>query len=318
MHQALLVSEILWEILAHVNQISARKSTAALAATSKAFYEPAMDSLWAEVYGLEPFLGCVTRLHPLIYRIDGNRTYRYNWAENVEPLSAHEARQFLRHSTRVRTFALKTSSYCALELLSDIPIETCLFPRLKSLTWKLSTVKYFNLFLPHTLCQCSILSVKELQPVMTCCAALELLSIGTLVTNTADELSLLSDSVRLCKNLITLYCPPLDWAAWKHLFDLPTLRSVTINEAPITPPWLLEQGVIDFSQFLNVIALSFQLHSAAYSTTILHYLQFPSLKELVISLDVLTSVKAEQLFRAFQLQSMSDLGRHLHYLEGPK
>ncbi|OJA16076.1 hypothetical protein AZE42_11627, partial [Rhizopogon vesiculosus] len=33
----------------------------------KAFHDPAMDLLWADMEDLEPLLGCVTRLHPLIY-----------------------------------------------------------------------------------------------------------------------------------------------------------------------------------------------------------------------------------------------------------
>jgi len=41
--------------------------------------------------------------------------------------------------------------------------------------------------------------------------------------STADQLSLLSDRIRLSKQLVTLSCPPLDWAAWKHLSNLRTL-----------------------------------------------------------------------------------------------
>lgn len=63
-HQALLVYDILLDIFAYVDR---KKFLAALAVTCKAFYEPAMDLLWAEIDGLEPLLGCVTRLHPLVY-----------------------------------------------------------------------------------------------------------------------------------------------------------------------------------------------------------------------------------------------------------
>ncbi|KAG1819847.1 uncharacterized protein BJ212DRAFT_1070566 [Suillus subaureus] len=116
-------------------------------------------------------------------------------------------------------------------LLSVIPIEKCIFPRLRSLTWALSTVKYFDLFLPHTLRQCYIMSVSELQSAVTHCAALELLSIQTSDMSAADEPSLLSDGVRLCEHLVTLSCPPLDWVAWKHLSSLPTLLSVNRRSA---------------------------------------------------------------------------------------
>ncbi|KAG2120241.1 hypothetical protein DEU56DRAFT_835809 [Suillus clintonianus] len=84
MHKALLVSEVLMEIFSHLTQSMSldsstimmsldRKSLAALARTSKTLHEPAMDLLWAKLYGIEPLLGCVTRLHPIVYRTDGQR-----------------------------------------------------------------------------------------------------------------------------------------------------------------------------------------------------------------------------------------------------
>ncbi|KAG2065890.1 hypothetical protein BDR04DRAFT_1107806 [Suillus decipiens] len=81
MHRALLVCEILLEIFKHINTIDwqnpmmksydkvsfVRTSLAALATTCRTFYEPAMSELWANIDGLNPLLGCVIRLHPIIY-----------------------------------------------------------------------------------------------------------------------------------------------------------------------------------------------------------------------------------------------------------
>jgi hypothetical protein len=77
MHRALHICEIFLEIFAHVNKVRdplsyrqkafARKSLAALAVTCKTFHEPAMNELWAVMFGLPPLLGCVTRLYPIIY-----------------------------------------------------------------------------------------------------------------------------------------------------------------------------------------------------------------------------------------------------------
>lgn len=73
MHRALLISEVLSEIFAHVNEdlgprLAGKKpSLEALARTCKAFHEPAMDLLWADLDGITPLLGCVPRLHRLIY-----------------------------------------------------------------------------------------------------------------------------------------------------------------------------------------------------------------------------------------------------------
>lgn len=71
-HRALLVPDVLLVIFEQVNHStefrrSSRKYLAALASTCKAFHEPAMDLLWADMNGIDPLLGCVTRLHPMIY-----------------------------------------------------------------------------------------------------------------------------------------------------------------------------------------------------------------------------------------------------------
>ncbi|KAG1875941.1 hypothetical protein C8R48DRAFT_759391 [Suillus tomentosus] len=119
-HRALLVPDILLVIFEHVNheKISrwSRKSLAALASTCKAFHEPAMDLLWANMDGIEPLLGCVTRLHPIIYGGDKKHivTVMHEFSrqlirrpegqpfcsQSVDPLSEHETHQFLRHAAR--------------------------------------------------------------------------------------------------------------------------------------------------------------------------------------------------------------------------
>lgn len=78
MHRALVVLDIIQEIFAHLRSPSSWlhleekrlcwKDLAALARTCKAFHEPAMDLLWKNMHGICPLLGCVPRLHPLIYR----------------------------------------------------------------------------------------------------------------------------------------------------------------------------------------------------------------------------------------------------------
>ncbi|KAG2348257.1 hypothetical protein BDR05DRAFT_956811 [Suillus weaverae] len=311
MHQALLIPEVLLEIFAHVNEmilepsesslgivLLSRKSLAALASTCKTFHEPAMDLLWGKIDMLESLLGCVTRLHPLIYRNNGRLR---NWAEGVGPLSADEARQFLRHSARVRSLSI--ISNCHLHLFSVIPAELYDFPRLRSLT--IST-KFLNLFLSHTLHHRHLVTVNEdLQSIVTRCAALKHLYVCTpdtinAVDSTAAALSRISDIVRLCKQLVTLSCPLFDWAAWRHLSNLPTLTRVDAGDtrSDAAPPWPLERGIANFSPFSNVTALSFLLHSAAYAITIMQHSQFPSLKEFKMDVDVLSLPGAEQLFRA--------------------
>lgn len=301
MHQALLVPEVLLEIFAHVNDtescstlISSQKHLAALAETCKAFYEPAMEFLWAEINELEPLLGCVTRLHPLVYR--SGIEWDQPWAKDLEPLSAHEIRQFLRHSARIRTLSIGPDY--PFHLLSII-LESCVLPRLKSLTL---SIKYLDLFLPHTLHRCHLLTVNGgLGSVVTRCATLEHLSIYTPASSvdesTADELSLLSDKISQCTQLVTLHCPMLNWAAWMHLSYLPTLLSVQIEQGYNDHHYLpLEQDIVNFSPFLNITNLFFELYSATHLITLMQHSQFPSLKDFVVAVTVLHPGEAEQLF----------------------
>ncbi|KAG1778319.1 hypothetical protein EV702DRAFT_1196323 [Suillus placidus] len=302
MHHALLVPEVLLEIFAHVSEQStgitalSQQSLAALVTTCKTFHEPAMDLLWSEIE-IEILLGCVTRLHPLIYCSSGSR----HWAEGVGPLSADEARQFLRHSARVRSLSIISKRL--LPLFSVIHAELYDFPRLRSLT--IST-KFWDLFLSHTLHHRHLVTVNEdPQSIVTRCAALEHLRVVNPDAidegdSTADALSRISDTVRLCKQLVTLSCPLFDWAAWRHLSNLPTLTRVDAGYyyGDAAPPRPLEQDIANFSPFSNLTALSFRLRSAAYVITAVQYSQFPSLKEFTMAVEVLSLPEAEQLFRA--------------------
>ncbi|KAG1768301.1 hypothetical protein EDD22DRAFT_1001972 [Suillus occidentalis] len=303
MHQALLVPEVLLEIFAHVNDMeskscttlrSTQKNFAALAVTCKAFYEHTMEFLWAEINQLEPLLGCVTRLHSLVYR--SGIKWDQPWAKALEPLSAHEIRQFLRHSACIRTLSI-VSDY-PFHLISII-LGSCVLPRLKSLTL---SIKYLDFFLPHTLHRCHLLTFNGgLRSVVTRCATLEHLSIcppaPSVDDSTADELSLLSDKISRCTQLVTLHCPMLNWAAWMHLSYLPTLLSVRIEQEDNAHPYLpLEQDIVNFSPFLNITILSFELHSATYLITLMQHSQFPSLKDFRLVVSGLHSGEAEQLF----------------------
>ncbi|KAG1872834.1 hypothetical protein C8R48DRAFT_695770 [Suillus tomentosus] len=301
MHQALLVPEVILEIFAYVNIIpstettSTQKLLAALARTCKIFYEPAMDLLWTEIHELEPLLGCVARLHPLIYH--SGAMWDEPWAKGVEPLSANEARQFLRHSSRIRTLDIQSDHP---HLLSVIPAEACVFPRLKSLSLP---IIYLNLFLPHMLHRCHLLSVDEgLQSFVTRCIALEHLRIYNpevrQFDSTANVMSLLSDRIHWCTRLVTLSCPMLDWATWKQLSHLPTLLKLEIEQGCNDPLSLSKRDFVNLS-FFNITSLSFQdLYDPADIIIVMQHSQFPSLKEFELEAKYITSEHAEQLFHA--------------------
>lgn len=284
MHQALLVPEVILKIFAHVKQIKDplytstplyRQCLAALATTCKTFYEPAMDFLWADMNSLLPPLGCVTRLHPMIYP-----SAKKFWSRDIEPLSELERSQFLRHSGRVRS--LYVSSDDDIHLLYFLPFDISVFPNLLSLSWVVVSSRHLHFFLSPTLRNCYIAIVQpELvqNSIGTRCAALEDLDIVTM--GTMARAPHLSEAVRSCKALRRLQCPPLDSAAWKHLSTIPTLLDLSIHQESFSPspPPKLDTHNLSFVTFLNVTTLRFCYAPIADIIAVMQHSEFPSLKE---------------------------------------
>ncbi|KAG1781629.1 hypothetical protein EV702DRAFT_1275777 [Suillus placidus] len=301
MHQALLIPEVLLGIFAHVNEhtdlvltANSRRSLASLAKTCNSFHEPAMDLLWANIDDLEKLLGCVTRLHPMIYCSDARPGSLWS-SEGVEPLSEHEACQFLRHAARVRSIDISYDDH--FHLLTVLPTETCMFPRLMSLLWEIEAPesRYLHLFLSRTLRDCRLSAPHPaLTTIGTHCAFLDYLKISDFDEVTADDLSLLSSAVRSCTRLKFLGCPPLEWAAWNHLSTLPTLLNLQIYSGS----WPFEQPNLKFAPFLNITLLTFYVHIAEYAITAMQFSEFPSLTCFEMSIHVLSWAEAEQLFCA--------------------
>ncbi|KAG1815821.1 hypothetical protein EV424DRAFT_1490231, partial [Suillus variegatus] len=151
--------------------------------------------------------------------------------------------------------------------------------------------------------RCHLLGVDEgLQSFVTRCIALEHLCIYTPewrhVDSTANEMSLLSDRIHWCTRLVTLSCPLLDWATWKHLSYLPTLFNLEIEQGCNGPPSLSKRDIMNLS-FLNITSLLFQdLYDAADIITVIQHSQFPSLKEFEFNARYISSEDAEKLFHA--------------------
>ncbi|KAG2119356.1 hypothetical protein DEU56DRAFT_123352 [Suillus clintonianus] len=307
MHRALHICEILLEIFAHVNKIQgrsyredvfARRCVAALATTCKTFYEPAMNELWADMYGLIPLLGCVTRLYPMIYC--GEKGYcRFNppYFRGIEPLSENEGRQFLRHAARVRSMhiGLQDDYFHLLPVLAcTVP---CMFPRLLSLSIP-HAIRYSDIFLSPTLRRCSLeVTYPDLKVITTRCAALESINLHDPNEETADGRSLLSDSLRLCKRLVTLSCPPLNLTAWEHLSNLPTLLKVTLCGGMIDPFPLHLNNNISFGPFLNLTTLCLDVATDTYVTALMQHSEFPSLKMFSMSVWHFSWAEVERLVR---------------------
>ncbi|KAG2151299.1 hypothetical protein DEU56DRAFT_544628 [Suillus clintonianus] len=322
MHQAFLVTEVLLDVFRHLdkNPDPARKSSlSALARTCKTFHEPAMDLLWATLDGVTPMLGCVPRLHQLIYCHGRVSRHIRDWSHSVGPLSEAEARQFLRHAARVRSMITSCEH---VHLYSVLPLETCVFPGLLSLVvtaYHHSQNKYLYLFLSPTLRRCFLIHVPDLKSIATHCPALEDLRITDAADSTAEELALLFDSIRLCKRLVTLSCPPFDWATWKDLSNLPSLLKVYVRGPPHRTPTLpFDRTMVNLAPFINVTNLFFDVGTTAYVISVMQHSEFPSLKQFRMAVDVLPWAEAEQLFRALSQCKATQTLEHVSILSfGP-
>ncbi|KAG1810470.1 uncharacterized protein HD556DRAFT_55854 [Suillus plorans] len=301
MHRALLVSEILVQIFIDLSQplgsetfgwslSSTRKSFASLALTCTTFHELAMDFLWSNMHGLRPLLGCVTRLHSAIY----DPKSKYSWSQYADPLTEHEFHQFLRHSARVRHLIIPASNY--FHLLTALPIETCVFPNLLSLSWLVQRTEIGDLrfFLPPTLRRCSVSEVPlDMKYIGARCPDVEEFTV-----HEDTDRAQLSETLRSCKRLRRLQCPPFDSATWMHLSTIPTLLEVKIS-TPRTIHYPLDN--LDFATFLHLTTLSLSGIEAAYAVAIIQHSKFPSLKEFEMHVCVLHWAQAEQLFHALSL-----------------
>lgn len=233
---------------------------------------------------------------------------QYLQSEGIDPLSEHEARQFLHHASRVHSLVMPDDRH--FHLLTVLPIETCIFPRLLDFSWAQSmSIRHLRPFWSSTLRRC-ILPIlhPDLKYIATLCPVLENLEFRTTAQHTADELSLLSETVRSCRRLKHLECPALDSAAWNHLSNLHTLVTLR-NYGPYQIP--LDGDHLSFAPFLNVTSLSFSVETAASIVTVMKHSEFPSLKKFKLHTVVLPWAEAEELFHAL---SQCNSRKTLEYL----
>ncbi|KAG1722211.1 uncharacterized protein EDB91DRAFT_214807 [Suillus paluster] len=260
-----------------------------------------MNLLWANVNGIDLLLGCVTRIHPMLYR--GREVFQIPRlrSEGVEPLSEDENRQFLRHAARVRSMHIRSDQH--LRLLKVLPTQKYMFPRLLSLTWDVPhpNNRDFQLFLSPTLRHFQVSALHtDMQSIGIHCPALDHLSIEASGECTVDEQGLLrlAETIFSCKQLKHLVCPPLDWAIWNHLSHLPTILKVGIGDYNCTPFKLARSNInLNFAPFINLVVLEFSVKTAAYPIAVMKHLEFPALKDLEVSVSVLPWAEAEELFR---------------------
>lgn len=216
----------------------------------------------------------------------------------------------MRHAARVRILRMTANHLYFLRVLEAA--DTCLFPKLWSLSLsEMPDARHMQLLLPPTLRRLSISTLSsDIPSIVARCVALEDLIIKRPYHNTAYKLSLASDIVRSCKQLVNLSCnTPLDWAAWKHLSDTPTLLTVDI-EGGVLPPFNYR---LKFAPFIELTALSLTSDTVTDITAVLRHSEFPSLQSFNMRVRGCTRAEAEQFFRALSQCKASRTLKHIKF-----
>ncbi|KAG2082841.1 uncharacterized protein F5147DRAFT_802824, partial [Suillus discolor] len=229
---------------------------------------------------------------------------------DVDPLVEHEFHQFLRHSARVRNITiLSTSNY--FHLLTTLPIKTCVFPNLRSLSWLVLCTEIGDLrfFLPPTLRRCYVseelhLDMKYIGPR---CPDME-----EFIVHGGSSGVRLSETLRSCKRLRHLQCPPFDSAAWMHLSTIPTLLEVKIYTLRmINVHYPLDN--LDFATFLHLTTLSLSGGiEAASAVAIIQHFKFPSFKEFEMRVHEHTSDSLMAVRQFFCFKELRTLKLYFH------
>lgn len=129
------------------------------------------------------------------------------------------------------------------------------------------------------------------------CPALEGLDIVTM--GTVAQAPHLSETIRSCKALVRLQCPPLNSAAWKHLSTVPTLLNVSIYQESFSGSLSrLDTHNLSFSTFLNVTTLRFRLVPITDIIAVIQHSEFLSLKEFELVDHILPGAELLPLLRA--------------------
>jgi len=202
---------------------------------------------------------------------------------------------------------MSASNY--LRLLTTLPIETCVFPNLRSLSWMVEFTEIGDLrfFLPPTLRRLNVSEVQiDMNYIGARCPDMEDFTIRE-----DSDRAQLSETLRSCKRLRRLQCPPFDSAAWMHLSTIPTLLEVKIlTSRMINIHYPLDN--LDFATFLHLTTLLLSCGiEAASAIAIVQHFKFPSLKKIEMDVRVLPRAEAERLFHALSLCQASQTLEHI-------
>ncbi|KAG2115208.1 uncharacterized protein F5147DRAFT_412861 [Suillus discolor] len=235
-----VIFEYIYDPIRNEEDIDGRVTVAGLARTCRAFNDPALDVLWAQLHSLDALVLC-----------SGGTRDRWNQSTWDQPLYDADWRVLARHTRRVCTLTISPHSetwhISTMGLLNCFPLPGPLLPNLTKLNWLSNNEEYFPFL--HRFCGPNLKTLR-LSPdewgVSKCVAVASLASSCPLLEGflcpDADHFSMhaISEAVLGWNKLRLLQVGPVDEQALAHVASLQTLQELHFSAASDPRSSLLE------------------------------------------------------------------------------
>ncbi|KAH7913860.1 hypothetical protein BJ138DRAFT_1111102 [Hygrophoropsis aurantiaca] len=313
MHRALIISEILNEIIAYFP--GSDKALVALAATCRTFQDPALAVRWKRLYDFKSLIPLFPsdlwrELHP--FNIEESDPSFYEFRRL--PLN-EDWIHFEQYTSRVRQIEIHCEAFEGMVrfmttlsmryLYNPSHAQRHLFPNLRELVWHsqdITELPFVTLFFPPSLRSLalqfdddderapSLLLLLESQ----CLALTPLRMYGCLGSDSVFSRALES---RSCRQLESLDCGEIDELALWHLSQLPTLKDLSVRL-----PDLISTHMVCGDWFVKLQTLSL---TADDMTPIISFLQLAPLSLKGIKIHVMVAGVSPSLSPSQVLSTIS-------------
>ncbi|KAH7929967.1 hypothetical protein BV22DRAFT_1116525 [Leucogyrophana mollusca] len=230
MHLCLAISELLRTIITNTTQDG---TLASLARTCKAFKDPALDVLYAELSSLYPLVKCM----PQDLWEDEADCLSF-----VRPMKTSDWDVFRRYARRVRsfnhshTFDSKTVTVSVFQALSMHPTLSSLVPNLRQLSWndtREAPTVFLRFIIGPSLVSCTIYQTSgraiTIVPALgALCPFMKRIDLPASQPSSRAK-DIISDALCNWNNLESLKCGIITGKALLHIAGLPSLKALTFR-----------------------------------------------------------------------------------------
>ncbi|KAG2076040.1 hypothetical protein BDR04DRAFT_1228453 [Suillus decipiens] len=287
-----VIFEYVYDPISEEDDTEGRVTMAGLARTCRAFKDPALDVLWAQLDSLDALVLC-----------SGGSRDRRNQTIWDRPLYSSDWRILENYAKRVRTLTISPDSetwhISTMRLLNCFPLPGPLLPNLTKLNWLSDNEEYFPFL--HCFCGPNLKTLKlspALWGVSKCVAVASLASSCPLLEEFlcagADHFSMhaISEAILGWNNLRLLQVGPVDEQALAHAGSLETLQELHFS-APSDP----RSSMLEFCTPNALISIS--IPTPSFFQAFMQHVRF-SIQRLEIHCSIYDDSLPERFFSHLQ------------------